>query len=263
MKMSTINNIIEKYGADKLNSLTKYPSIMTYHSLGEKGCLTESLVDGIGFYSDDDCYITEKIDGTNARIIFDGEDYVIGSREELLFAKGDRFGNPQLNIVNTAKSIADKLNKPIHGEVCILFGEVYGGNVTPASKQYTTDKTFGFRLFDIASVDINILNEPLERISSWREHGGQKFFNIEMMRSFADEYNIQTVPYLAMVKGCEIPVDRISMQKYLQEFKETHAGINNSGKSEGIVVRTFDRSLIRKVRFEDYERTAKRENWVV
>ena len=261
--MTTINNIITKYGSDKLNTLTKYPSIMTYHSLGEKGSLTKSLVDGVGFNLDDDCYITEKIDGTNARIIFDGEDYIIGSREELLFAKGDRFGNPQLNIVNTIKTIADKLSKTVNGELCILFGEVYGGNVTQASKHYTTDKTFGFRLFDIASVDTSILNEPLTQISSWRGCGGQNFLNVEMMKIIADEYNIQTVPYLAVVKGCNIPSDRVLMLKYLQEFSKTQAGINNNGRSEGIVIRTFDRSLIRKIRFEDYERTARRESWVV
>jgi len=47
----------------KLNSLTKYPSILTYHALGDKGILQETVqvpFDGrvIG---------TEKVDGTNRR----------------------------------------------------------------------------------------------------------------------------------------------------------------------------------------------------
>lgn|GEM_PF-701922 len=262
--MSKLNEIIGKYGVEKLNTLTKYPSIMTYHNLGEKGSLVESLVNDKDFSSFDNCYVTEKIDGTNARIIFDGEDYVIGSREELLFAKGDRFGNPQLNIVNTIKALADKLEKPAFDELWIMFGEVYGGNVTSASKQYTKDKTFGFRLFDIAQVDLGILDEPLEKISSWRERGGQKFMDVDTIKLFAGEYGIETVPYITMIDGKKLPTDRVGMLAYLlQSFKDTQAGINANGKAEGIVVRTHDRSLIRKIRFEDYERTAKREKWEV
>lgn len=30
----------------KMNSLTKYPSILTYHQLGERGRLTEELSEG-------------------------------------------------------------------------------------------------------------------------------------------------------------------------------------------------------------------------
>ena len=261
--MSAINKIIDKYGVDKLNTLTKYPSIMTYHNLGEKGCLVESFVDNETFASCDNCYITEKIDGTNARIIFDENDYVIGSREELLFAKGDRFGNLQLNIVNTIKSIADQLINSTVETIRVLYGEVYGGNITQASKQYTIDKSFGFRIYDVANINLSILDEPLEKISAWREHGGQDFLNIQAFKNFALHYKIKTVPYISVIKGSDMPLDRISTYKFLQSFIDTQAGINNHGKAEGIVVRSFNRNLIRKIRFEDYERTAKREGWTL
>src|SRR6188768_1972097 len=69
-----------------LNTATKYPSIPTYHKFGEKGRLTEEL--NVIFKGA--VIGTEKIDGTNTRIILPpGNDYIIGSREELLFSGGD------------------------------------------------------------------------------------------------------------------------------------------------------------------------------
>jgi hypothetical protein len=70
----------------KLNSATEYPSIPTYHALGERGVL---LNDHVSFHGQG-IVATEKVDGTNSRITLmpDGC-YLVGSREELLHAKGD------------------------------------------------------------------------------------------------------------------------------------------------------------------------------
>jgi len=74
----------------KLNSLTRYPSIPTDHVMGEKGRLTDELSED---FSGEPVYATEKVDGTNSRIVFtpDGS-YLIGSREEFLHAKGKAEG---------------------------------------------------------------------------------------------------------------------------------------------------------------------------
>ena len=78
---------------NKLNSMTKYPSIPTYHTLGDKGTLLEQTVSFEG-----KVVLTEKVDGTNSRIILLPDvNFVLGSREELLFAKGDLIGNPALH----------------------------------------------------------------------------------------------------------------------------------------------------------------------
>ena len=87
--MSKINFAHKEWDFDKLNSLTKYPSILTYHELGTKGGLKEGLVEGKSF-AGQEVYITEKVDGTNGRVVFatndKGEvvDYLLGSRENLL-----------------------------------------------------------------------------------------------------------------------------------------------------------------------------------
>jgi ATP-dependent RNA circularization protein (DNA/RNA ligase family) len=44
--------------------MTKYPSIPTYHTLGDKGILLEETIS-----FDSEVILTEKVDGTNSRII--------------------------------------------------------------------------------------------------------------------------------------------------------------------------------------------------
>ena len=72
---------IRRTDLGKLNSLTKYPSILTYHALGDKGALRDAVqVPFAGRVLGD-----EKVDGTNTRLVFcpDGG-VVVGSREDLL-----------------------------------------------------------------------------------------------------------------------------------------------------------------------------------
>jgi hypothetical protein len=263
--MKTLNDLINTYGLDKLNTFTKYPSILTYHDLGDRGTLKESHVEDKTFFDIEKCYLTEKIDGTNSRIVVCHDDYIIGSREDILYAKGDRIGNPALNIANTIKHIAESMTyafDPTEG-IFVLYVETYGGNVTSNSKQYTNDKTYGFRVFDISYIGIEeteaILNNPIDKISSWREHGGQHFYNVDIMKVFAKQYGVETVPYIDIVNGKTIPLTLSDTFDWLQQFATTKAGINETGHAEGVVVRNFDRSLIRKIRFEDYERTKKQK----
>src|ERR1043165_1712275 len=88
-----------------VNSMTKYPSIPTYHALDPRnGNLTDETVPFNG-----PVFGTEKIDGANARIILLSDDtYLLGSREELLYAKGDLIENPSQGIVTALKPVAEK-----------------------------------------------------------------------------------------------------------------------------------------------------------
>lgn len=261
-----------------MNTLTKYPSILTYHNLGEKGTLVNTLVEDICF-KDEKIFVTEKIDGTNTRIIAftnsNGKvyDYLIGSREDFLFAYGDRIVNPALGIVNTVKTFADTLilftdNTSYHlppNSICCFYGETYGGNIN-GSKHYTNNKTYGFRLFDMWHMEFNdvmeILEDNIDRIASWREHGGQPYVNVSQLEEYAKMFAVSLVPYIKEIVGTEIGTTLSSVYEWLLEFRKSNAILNKgyTGDSwaEGVVVRTYNRSLIRKIRFEDYERTKKR-----
>ncbi|MUT64659.1 RNA ligase family protein [Paenibacillus sp. NEAU-GSW1] len=252
----------------KLNSLTKYPSILTYHKLGERGRLTEELTDERGLLNGSDkLYVYEKVNGENARIIlfknqYDEMDYLIGSREELLYAKGDRIGNPYGNIAEFLKPIAEKFieNHTPQDDwaLTVIYQESYGGK-TKAAKNYTEDKTQSYKVFDVFSLSRgeldSLLSLPHEKIAEWREHGNQPFYNEEEKTTFIQTNNLEYAPLVAELNGAQLPRLIEETFNFLKGFEQTKVGINATGKSEGIIVRSVDRKQIRKIRFEDYERT--------
>ena len=263
--MKNLVEILNYYGVDKLNSLTKYPSIQTYHEI-DRGCLKENLTDETGF-GDETVYITEKVDGTNGRILVYNGDYIIGSREELLYRKGDIFGNPSQGIVDIMKPIAEDIAKKIDNDDClyVFYGEVYGSNINGA-KQYTKHRNANVRFFDMIQFSENfgvLMNRPIEHIALWRERGGQPF--VDILR-FRDEiinlgYRDNMVPAITRMIGTNLPTVRAEAYEWLKQFEETNATIDEekfNGRAEGVVIRNGDRTMIRKLRFEDYEKTLKK-----
>jgi hypothetical protein len=259
--MYVMNKRRLKMDLRKINSMTKYPSILTYHALGEKGKLKEE----VQVQFDEPAILTEKIDGVNARIILfpyrDDGFYIIGSREELLYGKGDLIGNPQLGIVDALKPLAET-PFPLVDVLTVLYLEVYGGKTTSSSKQYTGNRTIGYRLFDIATIlDYrNLLdNYEVEQIAKWRDNGGQTFYNETRLQNLSTHFlQIPLVPRL----GIDIlPTSLSYTHKWLgMRLKETWAPLDSDaiGRPEGIVVRSADRAKIAKLRFEDYERTLRK-----
>lgn len=261
-----IDGLIRRYGIDKFNSLTKYPSILTYHNLGDRGSLQSTLVEDKDFSEFDEVYVTEKIDGTNTRIVLSEGDYLIGSRDDFLHAKGDRIINPTMGIVDAVMPIADRIREPIYttSGIFVVYGEVYGGNVGQNNKQYTNDRAkSGFRVFDIFYISnrdaVSILELDIEKIASWREHGGQKYKSVSEIIEYCIRLGVPSVPYAEIVSGSTIPTSLSETYGWLMKYEQTNAAIcGDPGRAEGVVLRTGDRSLIRKIRFEDYERTKKR-----
>lgn len=246
-----------------LNSMTKYPSIPTYHALDPKngGLLEEPVT----FPAE--VIATEKVDGTNARIVFlpDGN-YLLGSREELLYARGDLIGNPALGIVEQLKPVAEALGQvvPWSRHLSVYFLELYGGKVGGAARQYVKDPTvFGWRLFDVATVPdfTEMLPWPSERISGWRDAAGQTWATEDDLTALATLTNLELTPRLLdEFYGDAMPATVAGMAEMLADISpHTRVRLDDGeGRSEGVVFRTADRSVIAKARFQDYERTLKR-----
>lgn len=272
---------------------------MTYHELGEKGVLKEQLVKP--FPADTLLSATEKIDGTNVRIIFNDDFTIIGSREEFLCEMRDVVGNPSMGIVQYFKGkypiqVIDsawgqlevtQLNihilkqtlhlNPVSNPIIVLYGEFYGHKVGAASKNYTKKQQNNFRLFDIVKFnDIEEIDAMMEwesdKISLWREAGGQNFGSREELDSVGLALGFDLTPVLFQINSNALPTDLKSTYEMLSKHKRTTVGIdteavaeNNlqhipvvaSNNSEGIVIRTPNRSHISKLRFEDYERKPK------
>ncbi len=243
-----------------LNSMTKYPSIPTYHTLDPKnGGLIESTVDFAG-----PVLGTEKVDGTNARIISlpDGS-FLLGSREELLYAKGDLIGNPAQGIVAALRPVAESLAPVTDDVVRVHYLEVYGGKVTAASKQYTGSLAVGWRLFDVAVLDDyrSLLAMEPQRLSTWRESGGQHYLPEPDLVATAQRDSLELTPRLFELDPAELPTEIDKTREFLAErLPRTLSALDEAGagQPEGIVLRSLDRSVIAKARFQDYDRTLRR-----
>jgi len=244
----------------KLNSLTKYPSIVTYHALGEKGRLLDTVL--VPF--DGDVILTEKIDGTNARLICTPEGVLVGSREDLLWATGDLIHNPAMGIVAAVRDQARALASHLPSEaLLVIYGEVYGRSVGAGAKNYTSTGKVGFRVFDAFEMPLEAvfvqLERPAERISLWRENGGQPFLRVAALDALALERGFERVPTLGTVAAAMMPRSLTDAAAFLEPYSKTMAPLDEAslGHAEGVVARSADRRQIAKLRFEDYRRTLK------
>lgn len=252
----------------KLNSATKYPSILTYHEMGDRGRLSPTVQ--VPFPAGQPIFVTEKVDGTNGRIICPPRNmpeehfsrmYVIGSREELLSAQGDLIYPPDYGIVQALRPVAEVLGG-CQDQILVFFFEVYGGDLL-AAKQYTGSKTVSLRMFDMARVPLEVLEKPIAQIASWRDHGGQDFVPEEGLnaqvrwftgKGIFENFSVERVPSLTEIDS--LPTTIEATYEWLKQFEKSKCDLGGGkGRAEGVVVRTADRKTIAKLRFEDYERT--------
>ncbi|KKK85253.1 hypothetical protein LCGC14_2775160 [marine sediment metagenome] len=243
-------NYFADWPLDKLNTATKYPSIPTYHKLGDRGRLTEELnVD----FGDDDVVVTEKIDGTNARIVcfvpssLDSDSaasYLIGSRKELLFASGDLLHNPSNCIVETVRPFADDFVEGVEWPNCavqqnlavrVIYGEVYGARIQKGGGNYRSDVSF--RLFDVVIFGQSVTRDGLA------DDGKAWWLNWNDVEDVARKLSIETVPVVARMATLAqaIQVVEEGLGSVVAQEEADRMDIN----AEGVVARTdpllFDR----------------------
>lgn len=95
------------------------------------------------YLQDNEWIFTEKVDGTNVRVIFDGNDIDIRG-------KTDR-ANLRQDLIDSITSIffpiiPDRLKEKFDGKSVCFYGEGYGGKIQSGGKY---SKTLSFVLFDI------------------------------------------------------------------------------------------------------------------
>lgn len=254
----------------KLNSLTKYPPIPTFHELGKGGMLDGSKpVDFAGQLVN----VTEKIDGTNARIIvFPDGRFVIGSRENLLACSRDWILNPELGIVrelwDVAGDLASLATLTDGMGVRVYFFEVYGGRINGWKNYAKSGEIFGHRLFDVIEFPDEVFTEVMcrsrEDISLWRQHGGQPFVGWDRLLKIAQETNLQRVPTIEhcvepqgiAFKGLEHTL--ATLEGCFPDGTDAMLESGAQGRPEGVVFKSQDGTIRAKLRFEDYRATINR-----
>jgi hypothetical protein len=252
---------IRRVDLGKLNSLTKYPSILTYHALGDKGVLQETVQ--IPFTGR--VIGTEKVDGTNTRLIFcpDGA-ALVGSREDLLWERRDLIGNPAMGIVEAVKDSVQRLFETLCGpqRITVYFLEVYGKNIGGGARNYTKQGKVACRLFDVVFIDNfeELLTWPADQIARWRDQGGQQYVDAVRLPELAKEAGFEPVPALFDLDAAQLPTSLEDTHRFLLGFERSRCTLDDGadGVPEGVVVRSPDRKAIAKIRREDYERTLKR-----
>lgn len=274
--MKTMKTIIDVLGADKLDSLTKYPSIETFHIM-DRGILRENETNLTEEFGDRTLLVQEKIDGTNMRIIVSHDGYIIGSRNQLLSYRDDLIWS-DLNAIMT-KSFAEMIfvslkdTEILKKHLLVFYGELYGGNIGKASRQYTKNKDlFCFRLFDVAKFDTQKVIEELFQtpVSSIKglKRKYQNWIDITSHQKFdgflepLNEMNVKKVPAVGVYKLSKLDEDIETVYKtHLSVFSKSQAKEEEGakGKSEGIIVRDEKRNFIRKLRFEDYQKTLRKQ----
>jgi hypothetical protein len=248
-----IKKLIKHYGKEKINTLTKYPSILTLHKLGEKGKLTNEFTTSI---DKDSMYATEKIDGINVRIIVFNGEFLVGSREFILHHSDDLYFDPSQGIVDYITN-----NIPIYptNVLTVIYGELYGGKTTANSKWYGKEKN-GFRAFDVAIFrDLSILDESLAGISNWRERESPDGM-IYGQEYLTREDAVFHFPHFEFVPVVPFELGDMTHRTILDNLKialpETNVALTDTAikKAEGLVFRNNNRSKIVKIRYEDYEK---------
>ncbi len=252
---------IQKIDLQKLNSLTKYPSILTYHSLVDRGLLEET----VQIHFEGRVFGTEKVDGTNCRIVFcPDKSVIVGSREDFLWERRDLIGNPAMGIVDAVKETVRTKYEALYDSdaIKVYYLEVFGKSIGAAAKNYTKSGAVSFRLFDVNIIKNyeELLALPTDKISHWRENGGQPFVPVEQLRTEAEKAGFTLVPALFEMDASELPTELEATYKFLLTQSATQCKLDDEaeGIPEGFVVRSADRSRIAKIRREDYERTMKK-----
>lgn len=252
----------------RINSATQYPSIASYHVVGKRGEATETLAQT--FDTPESVYITEKLDGTNARIVIppkgaDSAAYYIGSRIELLTAAGDLVHNPYTGIVRGVRDYADVLVERDTwlrsiDDWIVIFGEVFGGSVQGNQRYGGSKLEPSFRVFDICAFPSEVLDQKREWIASWRDAGRQTWIDFGQLPPLVRLLGLDLVPIIKYGESHQVPTGVAETHAWLkQQLPETRVvlGQTGTGKPEGVVVRTNSRSRIVKIRFEQYEKAEK------
>lgn len=208
----------------------KYPKINTLWKRDEKDKF--NII--VGDYSCDEFasiskwHITEKIDGTNIRILYNGE-------EPIFYGRTDEAQIPPFLLECLKKTFTkDILSKqfPEAKDGILLYGEGYGNKIQSAGKKYRKDNSF--ILFDA-------------NIGGWWLEPGK-------VKQLAKELGIDYVPELRVVN---------SIQEAIDYLKEKHKSKISQEEltAEGIVARSYPLMLFRdgspimwKLKVKDYTR---------
>jgi len=246
-----------------LEAVTRWPSIKSYHKMDEHG----RLIDELRFpeIAGEAVYATEKVDGSNVRVVVDSLLRVsVGTRNQLVMFRGEAAAQDSMGVVGALRGLPRSLSisgRPSPGHVRAYYGELYGGAIN-GHGHYTQDKTrMQWALFAIADFDIEALSQ-LERaeIAARRRllttdgvHAEGRLGEYVMIHGGGEDS--PTVPYLGRRHAPPATVAEAAewLAHVLGPVTRAAIGDAKPGKPEGVVITGVESGLIAKLRVKDYE----------
>ena len=166
-------------------------------------------------------YVTEKIDGTNIRIIYNSDVNRVDIKGRTDKAQTPKFLQQYLEHLFTPERLELAFQEP-EGEI-ILYGEGYGARIQKGGGNYRPDDV-SFRLFDV-------------KIGNW-------WLEPHSIDEIADKLGILAVPFLGIWEKYQIV-------EYVKSKPKSCVAYQDSGqdyKMEGIVARSHPLVLRRNRR---------------
>lgn len=145
----------------------KYHKIMSIYKRSEvtkKFLIGEYATPEIKYLKDNEWTFTEKIDGTNIRIMWNGKDVVYGGRSDdaqlpvpLIYKLDDMF-----KVIQKRKIFEEVFGT--EEQDTVLYGEGFGNKIQSVGKNYIPDGV-SFVLFDVKVGDFYLERENIEDIA--------------------------------------------------------------------------------------------------
>lgn len=240
--MSALDELVQRCGFEKIEALTQYPKILSYHKI-DHGHVLNQLNELPNNYQPLptqpeklDIVVQEKVEGQLSKIIIFDNDFFIGS-DSIIYAKNDRISSsPIIAPVLSTLSNFFNMNRGSLERLFVLYGQTYGEGLYH-SERYTKSTQRNFCVFDAFSISaenvINIcLNNTAEDITDWVNNLQQSFFSLKTLTRFCGTFRIPQVPILYNGTLDTIPQNKNDTLKWLLQYTETKLLLDNQSVHE-------------------------------
>jgi len=255
---------------ERENTLTKFPSIPTFHRL-QNGVLTDEVA--VPEVAGKEIVAAEKIDGINLRIAIGAGTVAIGTRENYIFSSTSSIVCNR-HIVEALLSTGVRVIPEPHGkQPVVVYGELFGKKFNGGSVYSKNPKLAGFRVFavrEIGQLDTEKYLEsdvPLGVIAAKRERWELgirllgKGATSQTLKSYgvfgAEPVPLLEAPPLEVGMGLEETYQWMNSVVWLTNVPLDDEPMKNR-RAEGLVVHVEGTNAVAKLRFADYERALRR-----
>ena len=223
--MSLLDEIVTKYGFDKLNTLTYYPSILNFHNIENNKAIDKLSVANYqpvpAKPNQMKVVIKELVNGDILRIISINNDFFVGNKTDIIHARGDRIILDS-KIVPMYKALSPFFgaNMTNNERLMVLYTVVYNTNVYNNVDELKCVLVEGFTL-KLNDVITLCRDNSIEQIQEWVNTLHQPFWSINTLNRFGQACNIEPLSILEETTLDTIPTNINDMKKWLNKYKQS------------------------------------------